>query len=279
MTNDCLYLEIGGITFTILLDPPLDAVALEDLYKAFMVDTAGDWQVRVTMDDTLTNDMPPWVRHEGAVTHFQTMSHQGWVDLDEKAAQVSTPASLRIHSALVRVLSFVLMQMLPRRNDGLLLHGAGIVFEGKGHVFFGASGRGKSTVSRLARGKGQVLTDENVLIRPGTDGMRLHSTPFWGLSTPAHDIHAVGRRDVPLVALYALDHTAEFQLHRLSQAEAVMALLTSEKVATERTDSAAAWLAMASRIVANVPVYRLGFRPTYELWDFLAEQSLLPPLR
>jgi len=57
---------------------------------------------------------------------------------------------------------------------------------------------------------------------------------------------------------------------RLSPADAVTALLGTEKVATERVDSALAWLAVAGQLVERVPVYRLGFRPTVELWDFLA---------
>jgi hypothetical protein len=176
-------------------------------------------------------------------------------------------------------MSFILMQSLPRRTDGLLVHGAGIFFEEAAHVFFGASGRGKSTVSKLARGVGRVVSDETVLIRKEAGGFRLHSTPFWGLGTPVQDIQEIGRSDAPLIALYALEHCSNFELERLSAGRAVMALLTSEKVATERNESAAAWLAIVEEIVAQVPVYRLGFRPTAELWDFLAEQGVIVPIR
>ena len=67
------------------------------------------------------------------------------------------------------------MQALPRLGTGLLLHASGIVLDGAGYVFTGASGRGKTTVSRLAAGRAEVgrtevLTDENVIIRLGAAG-------------------------------------------------------------------------------------------------------------
>lgn len=278
MRDDRFNVEIGGLTFTITVESPLTIDSIVELYQAFCVEEAAEWQVRVRFDPTQDDRMPPQVSYDGDVTHFRTMSHKGTVDLSAKWAEVSTPSQQRIHSALVRVLSFILMQILPRRSEGLLVHGAGLLVEGNGHLFFGASGRGKSTVARLARTIARVLTDENVIIRKNQRGFRLFSTPFWGLSTPTEDIHGIGRADAPLKALYALEHSANFELEPLSKGRATMALLTSEKVATERNTSAAAWLAMVSELVDQVPVYRLGFRPTPELWHFLAEQGCITSL-
>lgn len=270
-----LHLAMGDVTFSIEFPPTLAVEPLQELYQAFLNAAPGDWVVRLCVDPTLTDDLPPQVRHTGQRTYFRTMSHAGWVDLASQHAEVSTPSQARVHSALVRVLSFILMQVLPRRGDGLLLHGAGVVLNGQGHVFFGASGKGKSTISRLLRPFGEVLTDENVILRLTAEGPRLASTPFWGLSTPAADIQQVARREVPLVALYELAHTPDFELSRLSAGRATMGLLTSEKVAIERVESADAWLNMVSKFVQVVPIYRLGFRPTTEVALFLAEQGLL----
>jgi hypothetical protein len=99
----------------------------------------------------------------------------------------------------------------------------------------------------------------------------LYSTPFWGHSTPPELIQRVNHR-APLAAVCLLEHAPDFRLDPLGPAEAVMALLTTEKVATERADSAAAWLAVAERLIALTPVYRLSFRPTPELWDFLSTE-------
>lgn len=268
-------LEMGGIPITIHLQAHLDTTPLTTYYAPFLTTETGEWVVKVKVDTTVTDDMSPYMRVVGARTEFRTMSHEGWVDLAAHYAEVTTPTQSRVHSAIVRVVSFIVMQTLPRRGEGILLHAAGIAIQGKGHGFFGASGRGKSTISRLARGVGTVLTDENVIIRWIAGRPYLCSTPFWGLSTPADEIHQVGQYRVPLIALYTLDHTPDFRIERLSAGRAAMALLTTEKVATERNESADAWLAIVERLVREVPIYHLGFRPTHDLWNFLAEKDLI----
>lgn len=197
----------------------------------------------------------------------------------------STPGEAWAASAIERVLSYICMQMLPRHHHALWLHATGLVFNGNGYVFFGPSGAGKTTLSglarHLARDRAEILSDENVIVRyaagtvrHNTGGAQLISTPFWGHSTPV-DLIRRTRRTVPLRALFALRQTPGFQLQPLSAAKAVLALLTTEKVTTERVDSAAAWLGAAEQLVQQAPVYELGFLPTPEVWSFLEQHGLL----
>lgn len=266
-------LDIGGVSFQIVVPAEVQLAPLLNRYASFLSQAATEWQVEVVYAPTEQSGSTPWITHDGAVTRFQVMGHQGWIDLDTRHASVTIGSEAATYSALVRTLSFICMQELPRRQEGLLLHGAGVVMNGKGLVFFGASGQGKSTVARLAQGQGEVLTDETVIVRLTPSGPTLLSTPFWGLSTPVEHIQQNQRVEVPLHALYSLIHAPEFTLTPLSPARAVMELLTSEKVATERVSSASAWLAMADQVVRRVPLYQLKFRPTPDLWPFLARHS------
>ena len=61
----------------------------------------------------------------------------------------------------------------------------------------------------------------------------------------------------------------------LAAAEAVVALLLTEKVATERVTSASAWLNTAEQLVRQAPVYELSFAPTSEVWSFLEQRGLI----
>jgi len=284
--NPTLCLDTAGLTFGIDLPDAAWQAPVVERYAAFAGpagSAAAAWRVTLTHDPALGVTRAPWVHHDGPVTTFRVSDHAGRLDLAAQQAEVSAPAPARAGSALDRVLSYICMQALPRQGDGLLLHASGIVLDGAGYVFTGASGRGKTTVSRLAAGRAEVgrtevLTDENVIIRLGAAGAELCSTPFWGHSTPPELIHRVNRR-APLAAVCILEHSPDFRLDRLGSAEAVMALLTTEKVATERADSAAAWLAAAERLIARTPVYRLGFRPTPELWDFISTELPHEPTR
>jgi hypothetical protein len=226
------------------------------------------WEVTVVEEASAEDIYARWIVHEGPITRFQVAGFGGWIDLASRTARVGAPSQCRAASAIDRVTAYVLMQALPREREALLLHAAGLVLDGEGHCFFGASGAGKTTVAQLAIGHSELLTDENVIVQMSPGGPRLMSTPYWGHSSPPDFVRRTNR-DVPLTAMYQLAHAPGFELTRLGPAAAVTALLGSEKVATERVKSANAWLTVAGRLIASVPVYRLGFRPTTELWEFL----------
>lgn len=269
-----LRLAVAGIPFHLCLPSEAWRAAVAARYAAFLAPAAPGWTVTVAHEPGLTDPTAPWIRHEGASTTYCLWNDAGRIDLAARRATVRISREANVGGALDRALSYICMQALPREHDGLLLHAAGIAIAGAGHVFTGPSGAGKSTVAGLAAGRGEVLVDENVILRLGADGPELFSTPFWGQSTPQAMVRRVNRR-VPLAGIYLLVQAPEFTLSRLTAPWAAIALLTTEKVATERTGSAAAWLAAAERLIAQAPVYRLAFRPTVELWDFLGQQGRL----
>lgn len=268
-----LNLDIGGVAVRVEFPAVAWAMVLQSRYASFATTAAPAWRLTLRHDPALADTDHPAISHEGPLTRFRVAAYAGWIDLATRRALVSTPAPERAASALERTLAYICMQVLPREHDALLLHAAGIVWKGGGHVFFGRSGAGKTTVAQLAIGRGEVLTDENVILRLGAEGPELLSTPFWGHSTPAGLVRRVCRQ-VPLRGLYALVQAPTFGLVRLSAREAAIALLMSEKVATERVAGAVAWLAVTARLVTQVPVYQLCFRPTPELWDFLDHHSV-----
>lgn len=262
-----LDLTIADIAFVIDLPDPAWLPPLAQRYALFAGQGERPWRVTLVQDAGL-DPQTAYLRNQGLRTEFQIFHHAGWIDLAAGTAQVSAPSLDRAHSALERVLSYICMQALPQAGRGLLLHGAGIEIQGRGHVFFGHSGAGKSTVARLAAGVGTVLTDENVILRFTPTGPQVISTPFWGLSTRLEEVRFV-QAQAPLVALYQLVQGPHFLVQPLSPAEASVALLLTEKAPTDRRESAQAWLATVQQLIRQVPVYRLTFRPTPELWAHL----------
>ncbi len=273
--RELIYLDIAGVTFAVDSPLPRWQALVADRYAAFLGSEgkAGPaWRVAVVQDPYLAITGSPWISHDGPITTFRMADLVGRFDLSSCRAELRAPSAARAAAGLDRILAYVCMQILPREHDGLLLHAVAVVLDGAGHIFAGASGAGKTTVARLAAGRSEVLCDENVIIRLGPGGAELCSTPFWGASTPPAMVRRTNRR-VPLAAIYLLAHAPEFQRSRLAAGQAVMALLTTEKVATERAESAAAWLAVAERLIAQVPIYHLGFRPTTELWEIVSASA------
>lgn len=263
-----LTVTVAGMDFGVAAPDAAWLADLAERYASFVSLQPPEWSVWVRHDAALDPPASPWVVHEAFVTRFHIGRVAGEIDLAGRAAEVVVAQRDHCGSAVDRALSFILMQELPRSRDALLLHGVAIVRRGHGLAHSGRSGVGKTTTARLAAGYADVLVDENLVVSLAGPQPLLHSTPFWGGSTPHAMIQRVNRQ-APLRALLLPEHGPDFVLEPLSPGDAVLALLTTEKVAIERVSSAAAWLAAAEKLVELVPTYRLYFRPTAELWPFL----------
>lgn len=274
--DSSLTIDVAGVILNVLLPNITWAPSLHARYHTFLTPAEPHWQITLHHDPSLRETMTPWVRHEDTITHFRISTFGGWIDLAARRAAVSTPSEERALSALERAFTYICMQALPRDHASLLLHAVGVIVGGVGLVFCGPSGAGKSTIAGLAQGIGRVVSDENIVLRPRGTGVELHSTPFWGHSSPPALVDRTRVAPVPLAGLFVLAHAPSFALTPLSSADAIVSLLLTEKVATERAASAEAWLNVAQMLVERCPVHHLAFPPTRDLWHFLAAAGFFP---
>ncbi|HEX8169048.1 MAG TPA: hypothetical protein VF824_00745 [Thermoanaerobaculia bacterium] len=110
--------------------------------------------------------------------------------------------------------------LLARRGAGVELHSCGIVDrEGRGHLFVGVSGAGKSTTAGLWEGEAAaVVSDDRVIVREERGAMWMYGTPWHGeaaLSLPD---------GVPLAGVYLLTQASAHALVELPRAAAVARL-------------------------------------------------------
>lgn len=138
----------------------------------------------------------------------------------------------------------VFISVLCSRTDALLVHGAGTFIDGKSHLFYGVSGAGKSTITRIL-GKDRALSDELVLAYCTKKTWRAASTPFWGelkknngeiYDAPLSGIHQLkkapgaDKRSVPAIA--ALPGLLACVMHFDRCPEAVAAVLANVEALT-----------------------------------------------
>jgi hypothetical protein len=159
----------------------------------------------------------------------------------------------------------VVFAHLTLGRGGLLLHGAGLVRDGRAFVFFGPSGAGKTTVTALSPGC-RVLSDDLVLIARSGPGFAASSVPFRGLATPPATSEALH----PLAGLYRLVQAREDRLEELSRPRAVGEVVASLPFVSETAEAAPRILEVVSEVAAAVPVRRLHFRKDPGFWRLLA---------
>jgi hypothetical protein len=151
---------------------------------------------------------------------------------------------------------------------GLLLHASAVLDRGRGHVFMGKSGAGKSTIAELSLPR-TVFNDEISLVRICKGETRCYSTPFWG-SWGRVRLNSV-REVAPLAGFYALEQSTENRIEQLGHRSAVRALLQNQILFDQSKAALAGCLENASGFALQSPVFRLYFRREANVWDVIRQ--------
>ncbi|MCU1349445.1 MAG: hypothetical protein JWO56_2475 [Acidobacteria bacterium] len=159
----------------------------------------------------------------------------------------------------------VLIANLLARGRGVELHGCGIIdTDGRGHLFVGQSGAGKTTTARVwtANVPGvEIVSDDRVIVRESGGELRMFGTPWHGeaaLSTPS---------SAPLAGIYLLKQAAATELADLTHADAAASLFGCTFPLFWDSAALGFTLQMLERIATLVPVRTLRFTPDASVID------------
>jgi hypothetical protein len=154
------------------------------------------------------------------------------------------------------IAELILLNYLATR-DGGLLHSCGVAHEGRGYLFCGRSGAGKSTTAQLWDGTGTVLNDDRTLLRRASDrSFSIHGTPWHG------DFSKINPGSAPLTAVFFLEQAERNYAQRVTPFQAQRQLLISGWLPLwDRSVGLPQTLALYADVAHRVPAYRLGFRP------------------
>lgn len=206
----------------------------------------------------------PW----RSATH--TLGTRRWDVRTSKDLTFLPQGCLRPHPLCFPLFDVVALHHLCRSGE-LLVHACGVLDQGMGRLFVGASGAGKSTTARLfANAQSTVLNDDRSLVSLGTDGGAM----VWG--TPWHgdhpDVHA---GPAPLKQLMFLHQAPENCMLELTPRDACRRLLKAawQPIWDPDVGLKEMW-SRCMELTHRVPCAQLNFRPTAALPKFTRERSI-----
>ncbi|MCX6842064.1 MAG: hypothetical protein NTX53_07285 [candidate division WOR-3 bacterium] len=201
----------------------------------------------------------PTYQREGRAAQVQGVlrANPGWDDLTltEQRAGAQWQSMLNVGAGELILRTAILF------TGGLVFHSSGLDDNGKGIVFIGRSGAGKSTQVGLWGQEPGVtaMNDDRIAVRVEARGPMCYGTP-WGGTT-----NIAGNHAAPLAALIVLEQAPENDIQRLSPSASAPLLLA--RAFLPYWDRALMQRAMANlnALLARVPVYRLRCRPEPEV--------------
>ena len=224
-------------------------------------DSGETWTLFRDGDDYLLQFEPYWVARisPDATRVIVHCSEEFIRKRDGNAVTISSPIGYPLDQ-------FILVYALAQR-EGVLVHAAGIGIGGRGFIFPGRSGAGKSTITGLfGKHAGiELVSDDRIVIRKIEDTFRGFGTPWPGEGGIAKN------SSVPLAGMFFITHEMENRIRPLEPRDALERLFVVASIPWYNDDLCPRLLGLCEELVSRVPAYELAFRPDAEVGTVVKE--------
>lgn len=209
----------------------------------------------------------PWIiesSYSAERLTYCSYQERGEVDLVSGLGYLEMDPTAHIENFLRTVYAWLCVQ-----NDALLLHSAGVIRDGFGYVFFGPSGAGKTTTSRLASKTAHVVSDDLVIIQSGENGCTLYGVPFKGELSEAPRAN----QQAPLRGLFRLRQDTSHYLEPLPHVKAVADLIAASPFIVRERQLSDQLVSVCNKIARYVPVQQLHFKRDDGFWKVIIDEQ------
>jgi hypothetical protein len=269
-TDFDLGLSIAGITVQLAFsgDNLVNENRIRQDYSGFAANDLGNAsKIKIQVEDGENFPLIPGgtvvriITQDGRVKFYSEFEN-GWLDLDARYGELIMRPTGSPENYL-RVLYAI--RCLER--DALLVHASGVVRRGLGYVFFGASGSGKTTVTKLSS-EGIILSDDLVILRyqaGESPDVRVFGVPFRGELADAPRANT----DAQVKGLYSLVKDKGHCITPVKKPEAIARLAGCAPFVMFQPENADRVLRLCHKIVDKVPVAALHFCPDPGFWSLI----------
>jgi signal peptidase I len=152
----------------------------------------------------------------------------------------------------------VLYYMTVIRGD-IMIHASGVTIAGRGYLFSGVSGKGKTTMARLWEEAGAaVIHDDRLIVRKRGDLYKIYNTPVYANDNPA---------SAQLTRIFIIEHGKKNEIIPMSGAESVSLVMANCIQHNYDGSMVARLLEAVSQLCAAIPATRVLFTPDRSIVD------------
>jgi hypothetical protein len=274
-----LLYQIGGITFGLHAEGEL-RLTLERELRAFASHTDScDVNLQVSWADSLEVPSSKLLFHSGGLWSLfaepdgyrfsflapllgMTPYKEAWFDPEFRSGRVLLSRRYFDTDRPVYPLEYPLDELLIihrlSRGEGVEVHAVGISDEGgRGHLFLGHSGAGKSTTARLwiDRPGVRILSDDRIILRAREGRIWMYGTPWHG------DAGIASPDCAPLSGIYLLEHGKNNERVPLLPGRAAAELFTRSFVTHHSEEGIRFTLDFLDQVARQVPCCIFQFVP------------------
>ncbi len=161
----------------------------------------------------------------------------------------------------------ILLMHVLGLQKGALIHAAGATINGRGLIFPGKSGAGKTTLSRqlIHRKEVSLLSDDRMVVREIDGAFKCFGTPWPGEAGIAVN------QSASLSGIVFLEHGSVTELKTVRPQQALERLLPVTSIPWYDTDMIPPMLDDLEELTSCVPAYELSFHPGKEVADVLGQ--------
>ncbi len=177
-------------------------------------------------------------------------------------------AAAREVDPLAHPLDELIVQGLLARGRGVEIHSCGVISGGRGLLFVGQSGGGKTTMARLwqAVPGAAVASDDRIIVRGDENGFAMHGTPWHGEAELAEPASA------PLAAIFLLAHGPRHAVTPMTPAQAAARLFACSFLPFWDRDGVDFTIGFLGAMTGAVPCHELAFVPEPSVVSFVTGQ-------
>jgi len=197
------------------------------------------------------------MNNQSEVTLEFSLCSKEWDLWIESVAEETDPLAYPLDGLLLYYLTVI--------NSDIMIHASGVNYRGRGYLFSGISGKGKSTMANIWKNDGaKIIHDDRLIIRRIDKEYFFFNTPVYDNDEPLNS---------PLSRIYLIDHGRKNKIVPVYGATAVSMVLANCIQHNWARDIIARRVESVSAMCQNIPVAELYFKPDSTIIDFILDNE------